>query len=83
MGAKQKITKVSADTAPKAGDDAVAFTAAVQQEGMPKSGPMKVAAFRTGTTVTYVSSVNPASLLKGGDFDFPTVLVETQARKLG
>jgi hypothetical protein len=33
--------------------------------------------------VTYVSSVNPASLLKGGDFDFPTVLVETQARKLG
>lgn len=83
MGAQQKITKVSADTAPKAGDDAVAFTAAVQQEGMPKSGPMKVAAFRTGTTVTYVSSVNPASLLKGGDFDFPTVLVETQARKLG
>jgi hypothetical protein len=83
MGAEQKITKVTADAAPKTGDDAVAFTAAVRQEGMPKSGPMKVAAFRTGTTVTYVSSVNPASLLKGGDFDFPTVLVETQARKLG
>ncbi|WP_051707413.1 MULTISPECIES: hypothetical protein [unclassified Streptomyces] len=83
MGTEQKITKVTADTAPKAGDAAIAFTAAVQQEGMPKPGPMKVAAFRTGTTVTYVSSVNPASLMKGGDFEFPTVLVETQAKKLG
>ena len=83
MGSTQKVTKVTTGTAPEAGDEAVAFTAAVQQDGMPKPGPMKVTAFRTGTTVTYVSSVNPASLMKGGDFEFPTVLVQTQAKKLG
>ncbi|MFJ3947245.1 hypothetical protein [Streptomyces griseoaurantiacus] len=82
MGAEQKLTEVVADTAPEAGDEAVAFTATVQQDGMPKPGPMKVAAFRTGSTVTYVSSLNPAALMKGGDFEFPTILVDTQAKKL-
>lgn len=83
MGAEQKVTKVAADPAPEAGDEATAFTAKVQQEDVPTAGPMKVVAFRTGTTLAYVSSINPGAMLKGGDFDFPTVLVDTQAKKLG
>ncbi|WP_338897806.1 hypothetical protein WBG99_21250 [Streptomyces sp. TG1A-60] len=80
LGEKQKVTKVTEDTAPEAGDEAVAFSAMASVDG--GEGPMKVVVFRTGSTLAQFTSVNLASLTSGKDFDFPADLVTAQADKL-
>ncbi|MFG2969187.1 hypothetical protein ACGFZS_38560 [Streptomyces sp. NPDC048288] len=80
QGETQKATKVAADTAPKAGDEAVAYTVTIPAEGT--DVPWKVVMFRSGATLAQFTVVNGASAISGKDFTFPADLVTAQAGKL-
>ncbi|WP_345583717.1 hypothetical protein [Streptomyces prasinosporus] len=73
---------VSAGTAPEAGDEAVAFTATIGEDGG-SLGPVRAVVFRRGGTLAQFSTVNAAAVVSGEDWDFPTVLVDAQEAKLG
>jgi hypothetical protein len=81
QGGKQEVTKVATDTAPKAGDDAVAFTLTVEQDK--SKGPLKVVMFRQGTTLAQFTAINVTSMLSGKDFDSRWGVVDARATKLG
>ncbi|WP_328876327.1 hypothetical protein OHT76_43290 [Streptomyces sp. NBC_00287] len=81
-GMPQDVDTVDTATAPEVGDEAVAFTATVSQGGG-EPGPMRVVVFRHDGVLAQFSTVNAAATVSGDDWDFPTVLAETQAAKLG
>ncbi|WP_196217873.1 sensor domain-containing protein [Streptomyces blattellae] len=72
--------RVEADTAPDAGDEAVAFAVESSDDG-DLSGSTRAVVFREGGLVVQVSAVNDDAK-STDDWDFPTVLVETQDAKL-
>ena len=74
--------KVTADTTPKAGDEAVAFTATLG-ENTDLLGPTKAVVFRRGSTLAQFSTVNPNAGVSDADFDVPSALIEAQEGKLG
>jgi len=76
------VDKVSTDTAPKAGDEAVAFTVTPGQDDA-QVGPTKTVVFRHGSILAQFGSEYPGATGPTDDFDFPTALVEAQAAKLG
>jgi hypothetical protein len=79
-GEKLSAGKVTKDTAPKAGEEAVAFTAVTEVEGV--GAPYKAVVFRDGATLAHLVVANTASLVSGKDFTFPADLVTAQAGKL-
>ncbi|MET8827822.1 hypothetical protein ABZX40_19435 [Streptomyces sp. NPDC004610] len=79
-GEKLTATEVTEDTAPDAGDEAVAFTVVSPVEGV--DAPWKGLVFREGATLAHYSLVNAAAVDSGKDAPFPAVLVTAQADKL-
>ncbi|MFJ4686367.1 hypothetical protein [Streptomyces sp. NPDC088789] len=79
-GEKLTASKVTEDTAPKGGEDAVAFTAFTKIEGA--EAPWKAVVFRQGATLAHFTLVNAAAIESGKDFPFPADLVTAQADKL-
>ncbi|MEV1062940.1 hypothetical protein [Streptomyces sp. NPDC050263] len=79
-GEETKATKVTKDTAPAAGEGAVAFTAVTPLAGV--DARWKAVVFRSGATLAHFTFANAGSMVSGGDFDFPTGLVTAQAEKL-
>ncbi|MFE9765501.1 hypothetical protein ACFYPC_13370 [Streptomyces sp. NPDC005808] len=79
-GEQLDASKVTKDTAPKAGEEAVAFTAVTPVDG--NDTPWKVVVFRDGATLAHFTVANVAAMTSGGDFTFPTDLVTAQADKL-
>jgi len=76
------VDEVRADTAPEAGDEAIAFTVRpVGDDDL--EGPTKVVVFRHGSVLAQFSTVNPAFSVSTGDFDVPAGLIEAQDAKLG
>ncbi|MEV7284226.1 hypothetical protein AB0O01_06605 [Streptomyces sp. NPDC093252] len=73
-------TGVTADTAPDAGDEAVAFTVISPVEGV--DAPWKGLVFRDGATLAHYTLVNAAAVDSGKDAPFPTALITAQADKL-
>lgn len=76
------VDKVSVDTAPEAGDEAVAFTVRPGGDG-DLEGPTRAVVFRHGSVLAQFSTVNPAFSVSTDDFDVPAALVEAQGAKLG
>ncbi|MGW3653679.1 hypothetical protein [Streptomyces sp. NPDC000878] len=76
------VDKVSVDTAPKAGDEAVAFTVTPGQDDV-QVGPTKAVVFRHGSTIAQFGTEDPSATGPTDDFDFPTALIEAQEAKLG
>ncbi|KPI04198.1 hypothetical protein OK074_4725 [Actinobacteria bacterium OK074] len=81
-GEQWTVNQVTTDTAPEAGQDAVALTAVTKQSA-DSAGPVKAVVFRQGSTLAHFVSFNAASMVTQDDFAFPTALVTTQATKLG
>lgn len=79
-GEKVSAGKVAKDTAPKAGEEAVAFTAVTPVDGV--DAPWKAVVFRDGATLAHFVVANTASMMSGKDFTFPAELVTAQAGKL-
>jgi hypothetical protein len=79
-GDPEKVTKVTATTAPSGADEAVALTVEIEADGV--KAPVKVVVARKGNTLAYFSALNPASLSTGADFEFPAQLVTAQLPKL-
>ncbi|MEU9334998.1 hypothetical protein AB0D49_17790 [Streptomyces sp. NPDC048290] len=79
----EKLTanKVTEDTAPDGGEEAVAFTVLATVEGV--DAPWKAVVFRDGATLAHFTLVNVAAIGTGEDFTFPAALVTAQAQKLG
>jgi methyl coenzyme M reductase subunit D len=81
VGAEQlDASKVTEGTAPKAGEEAVAFTAVTPVDGV--NAPWKVVVFRDGATLAHFTVANVAAMTSGEDFTFPADLVTAQADKL-
>lgn len=76
------VDKVSTDTAPKAGDEAVAFTVTPGQDDA-LVGPTKAVVFRHGSTIAQFGTEDPSATGPTDDFEFPTALIEAQEAKLG
>ncbi|MFE6483263.1 hypothetical protein ACFVGN_10055 [Streptomyces sp. NPDC057757] len=74
--------EVTEGSAPDAGEEAVAFTATLGGD-TDLLGPVKAVVFRHGSTLAQFSTVSSNAAVSGGDFDFPTALVEAQDAKLG
>ncbi|MGW2046679.1 hypothetical protein ACWCPF_16080 [Streptomyces sp. NPDC001858] len=70
----------SADAAPAAGEEAVAFTAVAPLVGVDTR--WKAVVFRSGATLAHFTFANAGSMVSGGDFAFPAELVTAQAKKL-
>ncbi|MGW0945847.1 hypothetical protein ACWD4O_25305 [Streptomyces sp. NPDC002623] len=79
-GEETKATKITKDTAPAAGEEAVAFTAVTPLAGVDTR--WKAVVFRSGVTLAHFTFANAGSLVSGGDFAFPAELVTAQAEKL-
>ncbi|MFD7133483.1 hypothetical protein [Streptomyces sp. NPDC059894] len=79
-GEDLSATEVTQDTAPKAGEEAVAFTAVTPVDGV--DTPWKVVVFRDGATLAHFTVANAAAMMSGEDFTFPADLVTAQAGKL-
>ncbi|MFE4665104.1 hypothetical protein ACFRI7_25650 [Streptomyces sp. NPDC056716] len=79
-GEEYAASKVTEDTAPEGGEEAVAFTVLTPVEGV--DAPYKVVVFRDGATLAHLSLVNLGALESGEDFPFPADLVTAQADKL-
>ncbi|MFE2041769.1 hypothetical protein ACFXAZ_12700 [Streptomyces sp. NPDC059477] len=80
-GEELSVTKVTEDTAPEGGEEAVAFTAVTSVDG--EDSPWKVLVFRDGATLAHFSLINAgAAVASGEDFPFPADLVTAQADKL-
>lgn len=80
-GEKVSASKVTKGTAPKAGEEAVAFTAVTPVDGV--DAPWKAVVFRDGATLAHFVVANATSMMSGKDFTFPAELVTAQAGKLG
>lgn len=79
-GEKVSANKVTKNTAPKAGEEAVAFTAVTPVDGV--DAPWKAVVFRDGATLAHFVVANATSMMSGKDFTFPAELVTAQAGKL-
>lgn len=79
-GEELAASKVTKGTAPKAGEEAVAFTAVTPIDGV--DAPWKVVVFRDGATLAHFTVANAGSMASGKDFTFPADLVTAQAGKL-
>ncbi|NEC87950.1 hypothetical protein [Streptomyces sp. SID12501] len=79
-GEQLDVGKVTVGTAPKAGDEAVAFTAVTPLDGV--DAPWKVVVFRDGATLAHFTVFNVGATTSGKDFTFPADLVTAQADKL-
>lgn len=79
-GEQLDASKVTKGTAPKAGEEAVAFTAVTPVDGV--GAPWKVVVFRDGATLAHFTVANVAAMTSGKDFTFPADLVTAQADKL-
>lgn len=78
-GAKQKVTKI-AEVPVKGGEEAVAWTVAIESEGVKSA--MKLIQIRQGTTLASLTSLNLGVAAQGGDFELPTAVIDAQAAKL-
>lgn len=78
-GAKQKVTKI-AEVPVKGGEEAVAWTVAIEAEGVKSA--MKLIQIRQGTTLASLTSLNLGVAAEGGDFELPTAVIDAQAAKL-
>ncbi|WP_105974532.1 hypothetical protein [Streptomyces geranii] len=75
------VDKVSTDTAPEMGDEAVAFTVTPGQDDA-QVGPTKTVVFRHGSILAQFGSEEPGATAPTDDFDFPIALIEAQEAKL-
>lgn len=78
-GSKQKVTKI-AEVPVKGGEEAVAWTVAIEAEGVKSA--MKLIQIRQGTTLASLTSLNMGVAAQGGDFELPTAVIDAQAAKL-
>ncbi|MGW0938239.1 hypothetical protein [Streptomyces sp. NPDC002666] len=78
-GSKQKVTKI-AEVPVKGAEEAVAWTVAVEAEGVKSA--MKLIQLRQGTTLASMTSLNLRVSGEGGDFELPTAVIDAQAAKL-
>lgn len=76
------VYEVIVDTAPTAGDEAVAFTVRSGEDD-DTVGPTRAVVFRHGRVLAQFSTVNPAFSVSTDDFDVPAGLIEAQDAKLG
>jgi hypothetical protein len=79
-GTDQKVTELAETTAPEGADQAIALDLVSEAEGA--KVPMKVVVIRKGTTLGYFTALNIGAVASGGDFDFPTEVVDAQVAKL-
>lgn len=80
QGTDQKITKITEEKAPDAGDESVAF--ATESGGAKEAGTTHIQVVRHGATVATYFTMNLGMVAEEKPYDVPAAVVRAQAAKL-